>query len=135
VPPHLKYESQGGPGVPELAGILRRSEAAQADLDTLFTALVVFWMLAAPDGHAKNFSLRLLPGGRFRLTPLYDVMSIWPVEGTARTSGRGTRRSSRWPCTASASTMRCATSRVGTSLRWRNIACSAISLRRSSNDS
>ncbi|MBH9642557.1 type II toxin-antitoxin system HipA family toxin [Burkholderia vietnamiensis] len=81
VPPHLKYESQGGPGVPELAGILRRSETAQADLDTLFTALVVFWMLAAPDGHAKNFSLRLLPGGRFRLTPLYDVMSIWPVEG------------------------------------------------------
>ncbi|WP_241300608.1 type II toxin-antitoxin system HipA family toxin [Burkholderia stabilis] len=81
VPPHLKYESQGGPGVPDLAGILRRSETAREDLDTLFAALIVFWMLAAPDGHAKNFSLRLLPGGRFRLTPLYDVMSIWPVEG------------------------------------------------------
>ncbi|KWF71260.1 type II toxin-antitoxin system HipA family toxin [Burkholderia pseudomultivorans] len=81
VPPHLKYESHGGPGVPDLVGLLRRSEAAQADLDTLFAALIVFWMLAAPDGHAKNFSLRLLPGGRFRLTPLYDVMSIWPVEG------------------------------------------------------
>ncbi|CAB3752241.1 toxin HipA [Burkholderia sp. MSh2] len=81
VPPHLKYESQGGPGVPDLAGLLRRSETAREDLDTLFAALIVFWMLAAPDGHAKNFSLRLLPGGRFRLTPLYDVMSIWPVEG------------------------------------------------------
>ncbi|VWB81604.1 toxin HipA [Burkholderia lata] len=81
VPPHLKYESHGGPGVPDLAGLLRRSETAQEDLDTLFAALIVFWMLAAPDGHAKNFSLRLLPGGRFRLTPLYDVMSIWPVEG------------------------------------------------------
>ncbi|CAB3748502.1 toxin HipA [Burkholderia puraquae] len=81
VPPHLKYESHGGPGVPDLASLLRRSETAQEDLDTLFAAQIVFWMLAAPDGHAKNFSLRLLSGGRFRLTPLYDVMSIWPVEG------------------------------------------------------
>ncbi|CAB3965109.1 toxin HipA [Burkholderia cenocepacia] len=81
VPPHLKYESHGGPGVPDLASLLRRSETAREDLDTLFAALIVFWMLAAPDGHAKNFSLRLLPGGRFRLTPLYDVMSIWPVDG------------------------------------------------------
>jgi serine/threonine-protein kinase HipA len=39
-------------------------------------------MLAAPDGHAKNFSIRLLAGGEYRLTPLYDVMSIWPVEGS-----------------------------------------------------
>lgn len=81
VPPHLKYEAHGGPGVPDLVNILRRSEDAAADLDTLFAALIVFWMLAAPDGHAKNFSLRLLAGGRYRLTPLYDVMSIWPVEG------------------------------------------------------
>ncbi|CAN0625086.1 serine/threonine-protein kinase HipA [Burkholderia multivorans] len=81
VPPHLRYEAHGGPGVPDLAAILRQSEQPDADLDTLFAALILFWMLAAPDGHAKNFSLRLLPGGRFRLTPLYDVMSIWPVEG------------------------------------------------------
>ncbi|MDB5885610.1 MAG: hipA [Polaromonas sp.] len=38
-------------------------------------------MLAAPDGHAKNFSLQLLAGGAYRLAPLYDAMSIWPVEG------------------------------------------------------
>jgi serine/threonine-protein kinase HipA len=39
-------------------------------------------MLAAPDGHTKNFSLQLLAGGRYRLAPLYDVVSIWPVEGS-----------------------------------------------------
>jgi len=33
----------------------------------------------AIDGHAKNFSIRLSPGGRFRLTPLYDVMSGQPA--------------------------------------------------------
>ncbi|HEX6636641.1 MAG TPA: HipA domain-containing protein, partial [Steroidobacteraceae bacterium] len=38
-------------------------------------------LLAATDGHAKNFSIRLLPGGRFQLTPLYDVLSAWPVIG------------------------------------------------------
>jgi len=34
----------------------------------------VFWLLAAIDGHAKNISTFLTPGG-YRLTPLYDVMS------------------------------------------------------------
>lgn len=81
VPPHLKYESDGGPGLADLAGVLRGSVHAEHDLTTLLTAQLLFWMLAAPDGHAKNFSLRVLPQGRYTLTPLYDVMSIWPVEG------------------------------------------------------
>jgi serine/threonine-protein kinase HipA len=81
VPPHKKYESDGGPGMRELAELLRNSVSAATDLETLLTAELLFWMLAAPDGHAKNFSLRLLAGGRYQLTPLYDVMSIWPVEG------------------------------------------------------
>ncbi len=34
------------------------------------------------DGHAKNLSLRLLPQGRYRLTPFYDVLSAWPVAGS-----------------------------------------------------
>jgi serine/threonine-protein kinase HipA len=38
-------------------------------------------MLAAPDGHAKNFSIHLLAESRFELTPLYDVMSAWPAIG------------------------------------------------------
>lgn len=81
VPPHLKYESDGGPGVADLAAVLRGSERAADDLTTLLTSQVLFWLMAAPDGHAKNFSLHLLAGGRYRLAPLYDVMSIWPIEG------------------------------------------------------
>ena len=81
LPPHLKYEADGGPGVLDLARILQQSVNAREDLRTLFAAQLIFWMLAAPDGHAKNFSIHLLPEGRFRLAPLYDVMSIWPVEG------------------------------------------------------
>jgi serine/threonine-protein kinase HipA len=81
VPPHRKYESQGGPGMREIAAILRQSQRPEEDIETFLGAQIAFWMLAAPDGHAKNFSIRLLPGGRFQLAPLYDVMSIWPVEG------------------------------------------------------
>ena len=81
VPPHLKYETDGGPGLSDLAAVLRGSERAETDLTTLLTSQVLFWLMAAPDGHAKNFSIRLLPEGRYVLTPLYDVMSIWPVEG------------------------------------------------------
>jgi serine/threonine-protein kinase HipA len=38
-------------------------------------------LLAATDGHAKNLSIHLLPQGHYRLTPLYDVLSAWPVVG------------------------------------------------------
>jgi serine/threonine-protein kinase HipA len=65
----------------DLARVLQQSSTARRDVETLVTAQVLFWLLAAPDGHAKNFSLHLLRGGHYRLTPLYDVMSIWPVEG------------------------------------------------------
>lgn len=40
--------------------------------------MIAFWLLGATDGHAKNFSVFLLPGGRYRMTPLYDVISAQP---------------------------------------------------------
>ena len=81
LPSFMKYESDGGPGLRALGEVLKLSVQPERDLATLFSSQVLFWMLAAPDGHAKNFSLQLLPQGRYRLTPLYDVMSIWPAEG------------------------------------------------------
>jgi serine/threonine-protein kinase HipA len=41
-------------------------------------AQVVFFLIGATDGHAKNFSIFLGPQGRFRLTPLYDILSAQP---------------------------------------------------------
>ncbi len=52
-------------------------------MKTLMATQVLFWLLRAPDGHAKNFSIQLLPRDRFQLTPLYDVMSVYPVLGNA----------------------------------------------------
>lgn len=81
VPASAKYEADGGPGLREMAAILRASETPEADVATLLRAQLLFWLLAATDGHAKNFSLHLLAGGRYRLAPLYDVLSAWPVVG------------------------------------------------------
>ena len=42
---------------------------------------LLFWLMAATDGHAKNFSLFHEPGGAYRMTPFYDVLSAWPIIG------------------------------------------------------
>lgn len=81
LPPDLKYESDGGPGMQSICEILQGSVAAEQDLRSFLSAQILFWMLAATDGHAKNFSLQLLQQGQYRLTPLYDVISTWPVIG------------------------------------------------------
>ncbi len=77
--PNLKYESDGGPGVVEIMQLLQYSSAAKQDRAQLFTSLVLFWLMAAIDGHAKNFSVFIEAGGRFRLTPLYDIISAYPL--------------------------------------------------------
>jgi len=38
-------------------------------------------MLAATDGHAKNFSLFHEKDGMYCITPIYDVLSVWPIIG------------------------------------------------------
>jgi len=86
-PAASKYENNGGPGMVTIAELLAQS-SERSDLAIFFKAQVLFWMLRAIDGHAKNFSLFLNPGGRFQLTPLYDVLSAWPVIG---------RGSGQWP--------------------------------------
>jgi serine/threonine-protein kinase HipA len=79
--PNRKYEAEGGPGIEQLAQVLHGSMNSRADLRTLFASQIVFWLLAATDGHAKNFSIRLQAGGAYAMTPLYDVLSAWPIIG------------------------------------------------------
>ena len=81
VHPDRKYEAEGGPGVLDIMELLRRSESADVDRHNFFKAQIVFWLLAATDGHAKNFSIFLDAGGSYRMTPLYDVLSAYPIMG------------------------------------------------------
>ncbi len=74
-----KYENKGGPSIKRILDLLAGSDNASDDKANFLITQLLFWILAAPDGHAKNFSLHFTAGGRFRLTPLYDVLSAWPV--------------------------------------------------------
>ncbi|WP_319781865.1 type II toxin-antitoxin system HipA family toxin [Oceanisphaera sp. IT1-181] len=88
VSPGLKYESDGGPNIVKIMSYLLGSAQPEQDRATFMRAQVVFWLLAATDGHAKNFSVFLLPNGAFRLTPLYDILSAYPVMGGSGLSER-----------------------------------------------
>ncbi|HLJ29845.1 MAG TPA: type II toxin-antitoxin system HipA family toxin [Candidatus Angelobacter sp.] len=79
VPPTLKYQADGGPGMVDILKLLMGSDDPEADRRNFMKAQIVFWLLGATDGHAKNFSIFLSPAGRFQMTPLYDVMSAQPA--------------------------------------------------------
>lgn len=77
--PNIKYESDGGAGINAIMRFLRQSKESKHDREIFFKAQVLFWLLAAIDGHAKNFSIFIEPEGRYRMTPLYDIMSAHPL--------------------------------------------------------
>ncbi len=75
VPPTLKYQNEGGPGMIDVLGLLNGSDTPIEDQDIFLKAQLVFWLMGATDAHAKNFSLFLSPGGSYRMTPLYDIVT------------------------------------------------------------
>lgn len=79
VPWAKKYENDGGPGIIDCLDLLGASDEVTLDRQAFMKAVIAFWLLGATDGHAKNFSVFLYPGSGFRLTPLYDVLSVQPV--------------------------------------------------------
>lgn len=81
LPAHSKYEKDGGPGIAQAMALLAGSSNAATDRRTFLLTQLAFWLLAAPDGHAKNFSLFIGRGDSYTMTPFYDILSIWPYIG------------------------------------------------------
>jgi len=81
LPPRLKYENDGGPSVAAGLALLAGSADAATDRTAFQLSQLAFWLMAAPDGHAKNFSIFQRQGNAYEMTPLYDVLSIWPYVG------------------------------------------------------
>ncbi|MDP6979782.1 MAG: HipA domain-containing protein, partial [Myxococcota bacterium] len=105
VAPARKYEVDGGPGIADCMELLQQSLDPLADRSTFLRAALFYWLLGAIDGHAKNFSFFLYPGGRCKLTPLYDVLSAYPLVGSGELAlqrlkmamaVKGTSRHYRW---------------------------------------
>lgn len=78
VPNYEKYENEGGPGILAIMNLLNESKERERDRQLFMKTQIVFFLLAAIDGHAKNFSIRWAPSG-FELTKLYDILSAQPV--------------------------------------------------------
>ena len=81
VHPSLKYQSEGGPGIGQIADLLatfdlRDREAARG---RFFDGVAYNVLIGGTDAHAKNYSL-LLAGRRAQFAPLYDVASAAPYE-------------------------------------------------------
>lgn len=84
IPPSRKYQStveghQNGPGALDILKLLRGSDEPGKDQLDFFKSQILFWLIGATDGHGKNFSIFLRPGGGFELTPFYDVLSAQPA--------------------------------------------------------
>ncbi|MEO6747039.1 MAG: type II toxin-antitoxin system HipA family toxin [Caldimonas sp.] len=78
--PEQKYEHRGGPGMEKCLQLLRGS-ADRDDTRLFLLTQLAFALMAATDGHAKNFSIHLDRGDAYRMTPLYDILSMWPYFG------------------------------------------------------
>ncbi|OZI63042.1 type II toxin-antitoxin system HipA family toxin [Bordetella genomosp. 11] len=84
VSPLRKYQADGGPGITDIISKVLDNSQRERDVRDFYKAQIFFWMLAATDGHAKNFSIALLAGGRYHATPLYDILSAHPIIGGKR---------------------------------------------------
>lgn len=84
IPPSRKYQSdlrpkdEKQPSMVEILNLLKGSDRPAEDQKAFLKAQIIFWLIGATDGHAKNFSIFLGVGGRFMLTPFYDVLTAQP---------------------------------------------------------
>lgn len=84
IPPSRKYQNEHRPSnekqpsMVEILNLLKGSDNPAEDQKAFLKAQIIFWLIGATDGHGKNFSIFLGQGGRFVLTPFYDVLTAQP---------------------------------------------------------
>jgi serine/threonine-protein kinase HipA len=78
VMPQTKYQNEGGPGIKAVMALLSGSSKPGVDRDRFMRAHAYNFVIGGSDAHGKNFGLLIGEGGRFRLAPLYDVISLLP---------------------------------------------------------
>ena len=84
VPPQLKYEAEGGPGLAACFEALEEASArTSGDLLALLDAVVLNFAVGNHDAHGKNFSMLHRRDGTL-LAPLYDIVSTAVYPGLTR---------------------------------------------------
>jgi serine/threonine-protein kinase HipA len=87
IPSIRKYQTNGGPGWPELLNVLTENPFINRDedIDALVNAAIYNFVIGNTDAHGKNFSLlhhREGKEGFLSLAPLYDICSVYPYRDT-----------------------------------------------------
>ncbi|MDO5498945.1 MAG: HipA domain-containing protein, partial [Propionibacteriaceae bacterium] len=81
------YERRGGPRVRDISDLLRGRLGEESN-QRFVDGLIANYALGAPDGHARNYSILLMPKSRAVLAPLYDVASALPYRVADQAAGR-----------------------------------------------
>ncbi|WP_262360862.1 HipA domain-containing protein [Vibrio cholerae] len=81
VPEHQKYQSENNLGVSKIVDVLSFSAKNKANNHDFFKFMVLQCLLGATDGHLKNFSVHIDPGGHYQIAPFYDLLSAYPAVG------------------------------------------------------
>lgn len=75
-----KYQSCGGPGAVEIIRLLRSNKLEETDVALFLSALILNFLMAGSDAHAKNYAILEPVGERPMLAPLYDVASMFAYD-------------------------------------------------------
>jgi serine/threonine-protein kinase HipA len=78
VMPQTKYQNEDGPGINDIMALLSGSSKPSDDRDRFMRAQAYNFIIGGTDAHGKNYGLLLSAKGRFRLAPLYDIISYLP---------------------------------------------------------
>lgn len=79
VPEHQKYQSENNLSVSKIVDVLSLSAQSKANNHDFFKFMILQCLLGATDGHLKNFSVHIDPGGYYQLAPFYDLLSAYPA--------------------------------------------------------
>jgi serine/threonine-protein kinase HipA len=90
VPPHLKYENQGGPGLRRLFELLQSSTQQSADMGTLMATQVLFWLLRAPDAMPRTSACACCQAAGFTWPSFTTSCRRTRYWVTGRTDGQST---------------------------------------------
>ncbi len=77
IPSQRKYESEGGPGLPDCFGLIRSAAAVPAsEAPRLLDFVGLSFLVGNHDAHGKNYALLYAPEtARASLAPAYDILS------------------------------------------------------------
>lgn len=75
-----KYQSDGGPGAADIIRFLIDHHFAHTDIQMFHVALILNFLMAGTDAHAKNYAILEPAGAPATLAPLYDIASMYPYD-------------------------------------------------------